>query len=279
MSNLPALTKDDVRASRVGAILPASIDEAITIAKTLFVSGLFNDLAKPEQAVAKIMAGAEMGIPPIAALNAFHIVKGRIMTHYTAILGGVRRAGYDYRTVEHTDDVCHLVFLKDGEEIGHSVFTREDAVRCGTGAPTANDKGMLAKYPKTMLLARAASQGARWFVPEAFNGLIVYEHSERAEVEQEAAQDALEGRDHAPHSSAILEAKITKQGVDESYNPFADEDPLEKQVASPTYDGSPVKDETENVVYEVEGELPAEEPPYEGPVVVEEEPQPELVEA
>lgn len=275
MSNLPAMTKDDVRASRVGAILPATIDEAITIAKTLFVSGLFVDLAKPEQAVAKIMAGAEMGIPPIAALNAFHIVKGRIMTHYTAILGGVRRAGYDYRTVEHTDDVCHLVFLKDGEEIGHSIFTREDAVRCGTGAPTANDKGMLAKYPKTMLLARAASQGARWYVPEAFNGLIVYEHSERAEIEQEAAQE----EQRQPHSSAILEAKVARQDIDESYNPFADVDPLEKEVASPTYDGSPVKDEGENVVYEVAGELPPEEPPYEGPVVAEDEPQPELVEA
>jgi len=46
-----------------------SLAEAIEIGKILFASGLFKDLANEEQAIARILRGQELGIPPVAALT------------------------------------------------------------------------------------------------------------------------------------------------------------------------------------------------------------------
>lgn len=204
------VTRESVNETPVGAILPHNILEVVTLAKTLFVSKLFPDLQNAEQAVAKIIAGAELGLPPIASLNAFHIVKGKIMLHYSTILGGVRRAGYDYRCTENTVDACTIVFYRQGEEVGTSRFTKEDAKRSGTQN--------MEKLPDTMLFARAASQGARKFVPEAFNGLIVYERFEQDLIEEDAAEEAKIG------TSSILATKVSSEQVPEGFNPFEEEE-------------------------------------------------------
>lgn len=178
------LQRGDTDRAMVGCI-PGSIQEAITISHTLFRSKLFPDIQSAEQAVAKILAGAELGIPPVASLNSFHIVKGKIMMHYSAIGGRVRAIGYDYRLIVDTDDEQAIEFFNcRGISIGVSRFTKEDAKRAGTQNMTA--------HPRTMMFARAMSNGARRFAPEAFNGLIVYANEERAEIEASAPESLVE---------------------------------------------------------------------------------------
>jgi hypothetical protein len=185
MSNeLVKLEKEDYTRTQTG-IAPMSITDAITIAKAFYVSKLFPDLANEQQATVKIMAGAEYGIPPFQSLNAFHIVKGKVMLHYSTIGAIIRRTGYDYRANESTGTVASITFFnRSGEEVGTEVVTLADAQRMGTQN--------LDKRASTMLFARAISQGARKYVPEVFNGAPVYALEERDEIERGTSDEVAE---------------------------------------------------------------------------------------
>ncbi len=129
------ITREIRQETKIGGIVPTNLDEAYTMALALHASGLFPDLASSQQALAKIIAGAELGLSPIAALNGFHIVKGKIMTHYSVIAWRVRQVGYKYKVIEHTKDVCRIVFSDpEGEELGESSFDVEEAREAGVGA-------------------------------------------------------------------------------------------------------------------------------------------------
>jgi hypothetical protein len=54
-----------------------SAADALTIGETFFKSGMFSDIKSAQQAVVKIMAGAEMGISPFAAMSGIHIIQGK----------------------------------------------------------------------------------------------------------------------------------------------------------------------------------------------------------
>ncbi len=237
-NQLPEITKQNGRQmyqeAKVGAIIPQNVAEVVTLAKALHESGLFPNIKNAAQAVAMIIAGAEMGMPPMASLNGFHIVQGKIMTHYSTIGAGVRRAGYNYRVVTQTDILCELMFIdRDGSDMGLSKWDAEDAKR----ASTQN----MGKFPRTMLFARAMSNGARQYTPEAFNGLIVYEHGERFEIEAEARES---GELQESTSVQRLTQKLHErtEGVEEFYDPFPIEDDA-PFVPNDVYTGPTVDDE------------------------------------
>ena len=57
-------------------IIKTSAD-AISIGETFYKSGMFADIKSAQQAVVKIMAGAEMGISPFQAMSGIHIIQGK----------------------------------------------------------------------------------------------------------------------------------------------------------------------------------------------------------
>lgn len=153
-----------------------SVAQIIELAKIMAASGLFPDAKTAQQASGLMLIGQQFGLTPIQALTGIHIVKGKPMLHYSVILARVRQhPDYDYRVAEHTDKVCTVEFLRRGEPIGVSTFTAEDARKAGTQN--------MDKLAKTMLLARAASQGVKWYAPDVLNGLPVYTDGE---IEQSA---------------------------------------------------------------------------------------------
>lgn len=190
------------------------------MALSLHASGLFPDLASAQQALTKIVAGAELGLSPIAALNGFHIVKGKIMTHYSVIGWRVRQVGYKYKVTEHTADICRIAFFDpDGDELGESSFSAAEAVAAGVGADGAQGgKGMLKKFPKIMLFARAMSNGARMFCPEAFNGMVVYSHEERSHFEEAEPEDKTVG------TSARITQRVAVEDIPEEFSDFLGKD-------------------------------------------------------
>src|SRR3990167_9435182 len=99
---------------------PVSIglQDAITAGKIFAESGFFSDARGMAQAVTKIMAGDELGFPPIVSLTGSHLIK--------------RSGKYDYRIREHNEKVCRVEFLQGRESLGASSFTAEDARRAGT---------------------------------------------------------------------------------------------------------------------------------------------------
>lgn len=135
--------------------------ETIELAKILAQSGFFSDARQAAQVVVKVLAGRELGFGPIASMTGVNIIKGRVSLAANMMAQAVKRsARYDYRTVKLTPDVCEIAFSEEGKDIGHSIFTKEDAAKAGT-------KNM-STYPRNMLFARAMSNGVRWYCPDTF---------------------------------------------------------------------------------------------------------------
>lgn len=155
--------------------------DVMSLGSVLARSGYFQDARDEAQAVVKILAGAEMGIGPIAAMMNLYIVKGRVSMAANLMAAQVKRSGkYDYRVITLTDQECLLEFFEAGKSVGVSSFTAADAKRAGTQNMNA--------YPRNMLFARAMSNGAKWYCPDAFGGTTVYVPGEISDDDQPAQQ-------------------------------------------------------------------------------------------
>ena len=157
-------------------IIKTSAD-AISIGETFYKSGMFADIKSAQQAVVKIMAGAEMGISPFQAMSGIHIIQGKPTIGAGLMASRVKASGkYNYKVLEMSDKVCSIEFTEGGQPIGTSAFTIEDAKKAGTKN--------IDRFPRNMLFARAMSNGVRWFCPDIYEG-PVYVPEEMAEVTED----------------------------------------------------------------------------------------------
>ena len=137
----------------------------MSIGKAFAESGMFLDVKSAAQAVVKITAGAEMGIPPFASMSGIHIIQGKPTIGAGLLAARVKASGkYTYQVVELTEKLCSIDFYEGGTAIGNSTFTIEEAKKAGTKN--------LDKFPKNMLFARALSNGVKWFTPDLFAGPV-----------------------------------------------------------------------------------------------------------
>lgn len=147
------------------AVEKLPLTEIMTIAKSFAESGMFTDIKSAAQAVVKILAGQEIGIPPFAAMSGIHIIQGKPAIGAGLMAASVKGSGkYNYKVTEQTEKICSIDFYQGKELIGNSTFTEADAKKAGT-------KNM-DKYPKNMLFARAISNGIKWFTPDVFSGPV-----------------------------------------------------------------------------------------------------------
>jgi len=131
-------------------------------------SGLFNDIKSASQAIVKIQAGAELGIPPFAAMSGISIIQGKPALGASLIAGLIKSSHkYDYRVTRHDATGCVIEFYEGETKLGESSFTADDAKRAGLLG-----KDIWTKYPRNMLFSRAMSNGARWYTPDLFTGPI-----------------------------------------------------------------------------------------------------------
>lgn len=151
--------------------------DAISIGETFYKSGMFADIKSAQQAVVKIMAGAEMGISPFQAMSGIHIIQGKPTIGAGLMASRVKASGkYNYKVLEMSDKVCSIEFTEGGQSIGTSSFTIEDAKKAGTKN--------IDRFPRNMLFARAMSNGVRWFCPDIYEG-PVYVPEEMQEVTED----------------------------------------------------------------------------------------------
>ena len=141
------------------------LNEIMSIGKAFAESGMFADTKSAAQAIVKIQAGQEIGIPPFAAMTGIHIIQGKPAIGAGLMAARVKGSGkYDYEVKQQTEKICSIDFFQGKKMIGNSTFTAEDAKKAGT-------KNM-DKYPKNMLFARAMSNGIKWFTPDVFAGPV-----------------------------------------------------------------------------------------------------------
>ncbi len=148
------------------------------IAKTFVASGYFKDIKDVAQAVVKMQLGAELGLPPVSALQAIHVIEGKPCMSSSLVAARIKSSGrYRYVAKQWDDMQCVLAFFEkqDGEwlECGEASFTIKDAAKAGVAT-----RAQWQKYPKAMLFARAITQGARAYCADVFHGAPVYTEDE-----------------------------------------------------------------------------------------------------
>lgn len=151
-----------------GHLVSSELGDTLKLGEILAKSGFFSDTKEAAQAVTKILAGRELGIPPVAAMTGIYIVKGKVSLSANLIAGQIKRSGkYDYRVRFTGNTACTITFFQDGQSVGETTFSQEDAQAAGlTGNPTWK------AFPRNMLFARALSNGARWYCPDVFSGPV-----------------------------------------------------------------------------------------------------------
>ena len=152
-----------VRQQGPGQLVLSNLNDFVSFGKIMVESGMFPDVKTTAQAVVKMQAGAELGLPPLYSLQHVFITSQGKLTIDAAIMATlIKRSGtYDYQILEHTDQQCSIQMLQNGQKLGQPVvFTLDDAKRAGL---TGKDPWQ--KYPKNLLFARAISNAARWYCP------------------------------------------------------------------------------------------------------------------
>lgn len=146
-------------------------------AQRLHASRLFGTRS-PEHAYALCCIGAEVGVGPTTALTQIAVIQGK-PAFGAALVGALVRKSlrYDYDVTEMTDQAVTVRFTEQvrhfipgGEHggnrvLGESRFTLDDAQRAGLGGSLTWQR-----FPRNLLLARALTNGARWYCPDVLAG-------------------------------------------------------------------------------------------------------------
>jgi hypothetical protein len=174
----------ETKNTQVSIVQQLPIAELMNMAKAFAESGMFADTKSAAQAIVKIQAGQEIGIPPFAAMTGIHIIQGKPTIGAGLIASRVKGSGkYDYKVIEASEKVCSIDFYQGATKIGNSTFTIDDAKK----ALTKN----IDKFPKNMLFARAISNGVKWYCPDVFSG-PVYVPEEMPSVTEEATHTVID---------------------------------------------------------------------------------------
>lgn len=145
-----------------------SFAEIQHIGQHLAASQYFRDASKVEQAVTKILAGRELGIPPVASLTGIYLVEGKVTIGANVMAALVKKSDkYSYRVKRLDNEACILEFFEKGKSIGESSFTKKDIETA-----ELQSKSNWKKYPRNMMFARAMSNGVKFYCPDLFMGPV-----------------------------------------------------------------------------------------------------------
>ncbi|MEI6490074.1 MAG: hypothetical protein WCP52_13975 [Bacteroidota bacterium] len=164
---------------------------------------MFTDIKSAAQAMVKIIAGQEIGIPPFASMSGIHIIQGKPTIGAGLIASSIKGSGkYDFRVVDHSEKICSIEFFQGKESLGISTFTIDDAKKAGTKN--------IDKFPKNMLFARAISNGVKFYTPDVFSG-PVYTPEEMEQVTIDAPVEVLPDYDDVIEAinNAVDKAELT----------------------------------------------------------------------
>ncbi|MEH1808478.1 hypothetical protein [Nostoc sp.] len=169
----------------IGGLAVRNIDDLSRLSAMLAKSGFFADAKEAAQCGVKVLAGMELGFGAIASMTGVHIINGKPSIGANLMAAAVKRSGkYNYRITRHGNDGCTIVFYENGEVIGESTFTKDDAI--AAGALDGKNGHTWKKFPRNMMFNRAMSNGVRWYCPDIFAGSVAYTPEELdCEVDEE----------------------------------------------------------------------------------------------
>jgi hypothetical protein len=124
-------------------------------------------LSTPEAAAAAILAGAEVGLRPMAALRSINIIQGTPAMQAIAMRALAQSHGHELWVEEQTDAKAVVAGRRaDSERVQKSTWTIDRAKNLGL---TSKDNWR--KQPGAMLIARATSEVCRLVAADVLLGL------------------------------------------------------------------------------------------------------------
>lgn len=151
-------------------------------------------------ALAVIMAGAELGIPPMAALRGIHLVKGKACLDYSLMVGLLRRAHYKVEWPEKSGIRCELRLTHPDGSTHTEVWDVDRAKSAGLWG-----SGTWKAYPEAMLSARCVSSAARAFAGDVLAGC--YSMDEAREIAGDTHVEVVETRPGIPSEQTYDDPK------------------------------------------------------------------------
>lgn len=183
---------------KLAAFVPSTLDEAWRLSAALAASGMTpksygNDQNK---IMVGIMAGAEVGLTPFAALQSIAVIGNNPSVWGDGALALVQASGL-LEDMEETDDghtaTCRLVRV--GRAAIIRTFSMEDAKKAGL----ANKAGPWSQYPARMRQMRARAFAMRDGFSDVLKGLRIVEEA-RDYVQFEGEATPWPARTHLGHA-------------------------------------------------------------------------------
>lgn len=215
-----------------------TLSEVMSLGQQLFKArGIIPDhLKSPEQVVAVLLAGQELGLPPMVSLRSIQMVKGKIVLSYDSIVGLLRRAGYDVKWEESSVKVATVLLTAPNGGTHRQSFTASQAETAGLWG-----KNTWALYPDLMLRARCVSHAARAFAADVLMG--IYTEDEADEI-RASPSDTESGERDVPYAVDVLDGDQLKAAADAEKRRQDEEiGPLCEQLIRDLSDEGWVKDE------------------------------------
>ena len=174
---VPPAVKEPVKVGAGGFLVPENIDQAFRLAQALSMAGDMIPKAfqgKPNEIMAAMLKGMEVGLAPMQALANIAVINGRATLWGDAIPALVQRAGHHVDVeYEGTGDALTAVATltrADGKKVVRR-FSMADAKRAGL----LGKQGPWTQYPQRMLAHRARSWAVRDGAADALMGMQVSE--------------------------------------------------------------------------------------------------------
>ncbi|MFF8839608.1 hypothetical protein [Streptomyces sp. NPDC015130] len=138
---------------------------AESLARTSFVPASLR--GKPEDITAAILAGQELGLPPMATLRSMDVIGGTPALRAHAMRGLVQSHGHEVELLDSSPEHCHMRGRRKGSDQWQEVtWTIERAAQLGlTGKPEWK------KQPQTMLVARATGEICRLIASDVLHAM------------------------------------------------------------------------------------------------------------
>lgn len=197
------------------AIVP--YEQIRLVSKELAPSGMIPTALgkKPENVLAVVLAGAELGLAPMASIRGLTLINGKVGMASDLMAAIVLKSGAAeyFRCTETTDKKATFTTKRKGQPEQALSFTIEQAEK----AFLKGDNWK--KYPEAMLRARAQSALARLVFPDVLFGVYDSTSGELDEVEKdvtpiashvEEVKEQLRADLEKPKAPVIEDAEIIK---------------------------------------------------------------------
>jgi hypothetical protein len=161
----PAQGQEIARLLEWAQAADAAYQMATKLVTTQFVPQQYR--GKPDEATAAILAGAEVGLSPMASLRAFDNIQGTPAPKAITLRAIVQGRGHEIRIDESTAEVA----VVSGRRKGDSDWQTSTWDIPRAAAMGLTGKAQWKQQPGAMLIARATAETCRWIASDAIMGM------------------------------------------------------------------------------------------------------------